>query len=299
MDKILSKRAFSFAIVLGDLFSETPNESQPQEVLDLLSGALKFPLPTYFGIGNNQLPTVVAEKLEASGELCTNLFFLGRRGTLKTSEGIRIAALGGKFSELNSSDSAALGTFDKIFTIHDARTLHGAHNIDLLITNQWPQGVRSGSNHYLPEDVEPPADAQCIAELCAALKPRYHFSPSIAYYSREPFFHPATEVEPEVTKVTRFESLAPFNNERKEKWSYGFKIDTSVPLPLTLPSDATPTPLQQAGSAGRYQTKTSATADMEMEMVIHGAAQSDLVNPIMRSWRIVSSVSAVRQFKPT
>lgn len=268
--KIVSKQDFSLAIVLGDLFSETPNELQTQEALDLLNGALSVPLPTYFGVGNHSLPTRVIEKLEASGEVCTNLFFLGRRGTLKTSEGIRIAALGGNFIESESSQTTPAGIFDATFTLNDARTLHGAHTIDLLVTNQWPQGVRAGSKQYLPEDVEPPSDAQCISELCAALKPRYHFSHSAAYYGREPFFHLPTEDEAEVTKWTRFESLAPFNNEKKEKWSYAFKIDPTVASP-TLPLDVTPTPFT-------VNRKRRAVPDQNVSYSRYGNSNGD-------SWR--------------
>lgn len=242
MQKILTKQEFSFAIILGDLFSETSDEVQAQEAFDLLNGALNIPLPTYFSLGDHSLPARITEKLEAAGEVCPNLFFLGRRGILKTSEGVRLATLGGKLTDFEDSQSSALGKFEPSFTANDARTLHGAHTVDILITNQWPQGVRSGSKHYLPEDVEVPADAQCISDLCSALKPRYHFAPSPAYYSREPFFHPRSEDEPEITRVTRFEALAPFNNEKKEKWFYAFKFDPSAPSPIMLPEDVTPTP---------------------------------------------------------
>jgi Protein similar to CwfJ C-terminus 1/Protein similar to CwfJ C-terminus 2 len=242
LHKILSKQDFSFAVILGDLFSENPNEAQAQETLDLLSGALKVPLPTYFGIGNHTLPVRVAEKLESSEGVCTNLFFLGTKGTLKTSEGVKLVALGGRFAESRGSESSTSGRFGSSFTVSDARSLHGAHTTDILLTNLWPQGVRSGSKHLLPEDFEPPSDEQCISDLCAVLKPRYHFSPSPAYYSREPFYHPATPEEPEVTKVTRFESLAPFNNDKKEKWFYAFRLDPAVPPPTMLPADVTPTP---------------------------------------------------------
>ena len=205
LQKLQAKQEFSFAIILGDLFTKTPDESQNQELLDLLTGALNVSLPTYFGIGNHPLPARVAEKLEASGEVCANLFFLGRRGALKTSEGVKIAALGGRLLEPDSSQSTPVGRFDATFTVNDARTLHGAHTVDILITNQWPQGVRYGSKHYLPEDIDPPSDALCISEICAALKPRYHFSSSAAYYSREPFFNTAIEDEKETTRVKRFE----------------------------------------------------------------------------------------------
>ena len=242
LQKILTKQDFSFAIILGDLFSESPDEIQAQEALDLLNGALNVPLPTYFGIGNHSFPARVAEKLESSGEVCTNLFFLGRRGTLKTSEAIRIVALGGKMADPDTSQSTTPGPYDPTFTLKDTRSLHGAHTTDILVTNQWPQGVRSGSKRYLPEDIEPPFDAQCISDLCAALRPRYHFSAAATYYSREPFFHPSAEGETEITKVTRFEALAPFANTRKEKWFYAFKIDPSAPPTTTLPADVTPTP---------------------------------------------------------
>lgn len=242
LQKLQAKQEFSFAIIVGDLFSETLDESQAQEELDLLNGSLNVPLPTYFGIGDHSLPARVGDKLEASGEVCSNLFFLGRKGILNTSEGVRIAALGGKMVESDSSQATSIGRYDATFTVNDARALNGAHKVDILITNQWPQGVRSGSKHYLPDDVDAPSEAQCISEICAGLKPRYHFASSAAYYSREPFFHPATEDETEVTRVTRFESLAPFNNEKKEKWIYGFQIDPSAPAPTLLPADVTPTP---------------------------------------------------------
>lgn len=184
----------------------------------------------------------MTEKLESTFEVCTNLFFLGKRATLTTSERVRIVALGGKLAESDNHQPTASDAFNATFTVDDARALHGAHTTDILVTNQWPQGVRSGSKHYLPEDAEAPSEAQCISDLCATLKPRYHFSPAAAYYSREPFFHPATEDNPEATKVTRFESLAPFNNERKEKWFYAFRLDPSAQPPTMLPADVTPTP---------------------------------------------------------
>jgi hypothetical protein len=250
VDKISAKQEFSFAIVLSDLFADCPDEAQTQETLDLLNGAIQVPLPTYFGLGNNSLPGIVVEKLEISGEVCTNLFFLGRRGTLKTSEGVRIATLGGKLVESSNVEVVKFGNFESKYSANDARTLHGVHSTDILLTNQWPRGVRSGSRHYLPVDVASPTDTQCISDLCAVLKPRYHFSGSSAYYSREPFYHPPSEADAEVTKVTRFESLAPFNNERKEKWFYAFKLDPLTPQPTMLPADVTATPFAASRKRG-------------------------------------------------
>lgn len=242
VQKILAKQEFSFAIVLGDLFAQNPNEAQLQEVLDLANGAISVPLPTYFGLGNNALPVNVRDKIEQSEEVCSNLFFLGKRGTLKTSEGIRIAALGGWLSASGVVEGSEPDPCQPTFQLHDARTLYGAHSTDILVTNQWPQGVRSGSKHSLPDGIEAPSEEQCIADLCATLKPRYHFAPSGAYYSREPFFYPSTESESEKARVTRFEAIAPFSNARKEKWFYAFKLDPDTAAPFTLPSDITSCP---------------------------------------------------------
>jgi hypothetical protein len=77
-----------------------------------------------------------------------------------------------------------------------------------------------------------------IAELCTALKPRYHFSasPGAFFYEREPFVHVAEE-DSSTNTVTRFISMAPFGNDAKQKAMYAFtlnKTDTSIPSGATV-----------------------------------------------------------------
>ena len=236
-------------MILGDLFPD-PLEISPEDeanLTSLLNGVITVPLPTYFTLGKFPLPQQVVDKLESSDdEICPNLYFLGKRSTTKTSEGIRIVALGGS---LDSQIAAGLSK-DKHLPFHtegDAKALHGANTADILVTNNWPVSVRSGSNVNLPDGLEDslPLDRaeQCIADLCSALKPRYHFSTSDSvFYEREPFFHLSKENQPDTSSITRFISLAAYDNPAKQKWLYAFTIDKNAAPPLTMPSDTTATP---------------------------------------------------------
>ncbi|KAL3478098.1 CwfJ C-terminus 1-domain-containing protein-like protein [Aspergillus californicus] len=237
--KLHVKQSFSFAIIAGDLFGDCTTEHELQQMTALLHGNILVPLPTYFTLGSKPLPARVLEQIEANDEVCPNLYFLGKRGTLKTSEGIRIVALGGNLEEAGTpSDKHHPG-----YTESDARTLIGAHHADILLTHQWPKGVRSGSKVQLPEDATPVQETQCIADLCSALKPRYHLSSTSGFfYEREPFFHLSTEDSPDAKPLTRFISLASYSKTSKQKWMYAFTLDPNASHPLTIPVGATVSP---------------------------------------------------------
>ncbi|KAL2870985.1 CwfJ domain protein [Aspergillus lucknowensis] len=238
--KLHVRQSFSFAIVAGDLFGDCSTDQQLKEMTALLSGSIIVPLPTYFTLGSKRLPARVIEQIEANDEVCPNLYFLGKRGTLKTSEGIRIVALGGNLEEASKSTDK----YHPEYTESDARTLIGAHHADILLTHQWPKGIRSGSKIDLPEDATPPQETQCIADIVSALKPRYHFSSTDGgfFYEREPFFHLPTEDNPDAKPLTRFISLAPYSKTSKQKWMYAFTLDPKAPPPLSVPPGATASP---------------------------------------------------------
>jgi hypothetical protein len=243
-----SKNAFAQAIIAGDLFADpqTATEQDQADVAALINGTIDVPLPTYFALGAHALPEPVIEKLEANtGELCNNLYFLGKRTTIKTSEGIRIVALGGSLDP-----SIAVGIskdkYPPFYNEDDARALKGAHSADILITSQWPADIKVGSRIGFDAGGEEPSEQPCIAELCSALKPRYHFSltPN-AFFEREPFFH--QEKDADAYSITRFISLAAFNNSRKAKWIYAFSIDPTAAPPVTVPAGVTASPLAFRG----------------------------------------------------
>ncbi|KAB8234952.1 hypothetical protein ETB97_007113 [Aspergillus alliaceus] len=238
--KLQAKQAFSFAIVVGDLFGSCSTEQELDEISALLQGNINVPLPTYFTLGSRPLPTRVIERIEANDEVCPNLYFLGRRGTLKTSEGVRLVALGGKLeTESKSSEKYHSG-----YTESDARALYGSHCADILITHQWPKGIRTRSQVSIPDEATKPEEVQCVADLCSTLKPRYHLSSADGFfYEREPFFHMPPEDNPEAKPLTRFISLASYSKTSKQKWMYAFTLDPNAPPALTIPAGATASPL--------------------------------------------------------
>ncbi|KAL8727765.1 MAG: hypothetical protein Q9166_005820 [cf. Caloplaca sp. 2 TL-2023] len=243
--KLHSKNSFSLAIALGDFFAdpEKASDEDDKSLAALIDGKINIPLPTYFTLGKHPLPKPVVEKLEESeDEVCPNLYFLGKRSTTKTSERLRIVNLGGS---LDSTITAGMSK-DKYFPFHtedDARALRGANSADILLTTHWPSNIRKSSNITLPDGAETPVGEQCVADLCSALRPRYHFGTSTdAFYEREPFFHQPTEKEPDIKPVTRFISLASSTNASKRKSLYAFSIDPTSSHPLTLPPGTTASP---------------------------------------------------------
>ncbi|KAL9093589.1 MAG: hypothetical protein Q9165_003984 [Trypethelium subeluteriae] len=245
-DKIAAlhaKNNFSFGIIAGDLFADPLSTTAEDEehVTALLDGKVEIALPLYFAIGASALPDRIVEKLESNGgEVCTNLYFLGKRTTIKTSEGIKITALGG------SLDPNIIGVskdkYPPFYNEEDAKVLQEAQSTELLVTSQWPLGIGNGSKVELTRSNQ--VEQPCIADLCSTLKPKYHFSTTpTSFYEREPFFHPATEAAPDAYSVTRFISLAPFGNPHKAKWIYALNLDPQAAPPVTIPTGTTASPL--------------------------------------------------------
>lgn len=177
----------------------------------------------------------MTERLESNeGELCPNLTILGRRFSVKTSEGFRIVAVGGSYA---GSIDDPMSPYQATYNDADVQALtKDSSEADILVTNDWPANVRDGAK--APYTTEAPPGVRSIADLCVALKPRYHFSASEAFYEREPFFHHG----PAPRSVTRFLSLAPFGNAEKQKWIYAFSLVPSTSSPNSLPQGCTASP---------------------------------------------------------
>lgn len=189
---------------------------------------------------------------------------------MKTAEGIRIVTLGGALD----TNVAAEKSTDKYLPFHctgDANILKGANSADILLTTAWPDNIQRGSKvDSAALDANQPSSNQSAADLCAALKPRYHFSTSTAFYEREPFFHPPSTEQPDPAyRITRFISLATFGNASKQKWIYAFTLDPTAAPPTTLPQGTTPSPFplapkkrplpSQSNSFSRFSTSHDPT----------------------------------------
>ncbi|KAI0146540.1 CwfJ C-terminus 1-domain-containing protein-like protein [Pestalotiopsis sp. NC0098] len=245
-----AKNNFSFAIVAGNLFESS--EEGDSIVTRLLNGEIKVPLPTYFTVGTTPLPPQVIERIEKDEDICENLHYLGKRSINKTSDGIRIVTLGGAL------DSSIVGQSKEqhlpFHTASDATALRGANKADILLTTTWPQGVWTNSRVALaPEHQAAIPSSQEIADLCNAIKPRYHFSfsPADFFWEREPFFYAEADESGE-RPVTRFISMAPFGNAAKAKAMYAFTLQ-SGDSSAALPPGSTLSPFVPARPAKRQE----------------------------------------------
>lgn len=240
-----AKNNFAFALIVGNLFASTQSTSDLTEpgVQSLLDGKIDVALPTYFALGSHALPPAVVAKLQSSDdELCHNLHFLGKRTTMKTSEGIRIVALGGQMDP-NIIAGQSKDKYPPFYGESDAKTLRGAATADILVTNDWPEGIQKRSKVELNEDASP-SQQLCVADLDIVLKPKYHFSTSgSTFWEREPFFHAPSDDTDNLYPITRFISLAKFGNPNKQKWIYAFSLDPTASNPVAPPSGSTACPL--------------------------------------------------------
>ena len=235
LSTLQSRQQFAFALIAGNLFAD-PEAISPDEAEDLaklIRGEIEIPVTTYFSIGRRALPDSVVEKLNSSdGELCTNLIALGRRGRVKTSDGFNVVAIGGS----HHAGDDPIHPYAAKYSDNDANTTKGYNEADILVTSEWPAGVRDGSKGAV--DITEPASSEALSELCTTLKPRYHFSSSETFWEREPFFHNTDPPRP----ITRFLSLAPFGNAAKSKWIYAFSLEPSAEPPQHLPAETTASP---------------------------------------------------------
>ena len=227
MAKLHSKNDFAFAIAVGDLFS--PESEDEDDLTALLDGTIKAAIPLYFTLGDSTLPPKVIERIEASdtNDVAPNVHFLGRKATLQTAYGIKIVALGGK--QVQSDLTVQLGRFDPLYYEGEARELCATKSAHVLITNQWPQGVVQGSSTKYPEILRTDLGTKAISDLCAQIKPRYHFTSSPeATWEREPFKHPQDYESLDEPTVTRFRSLASIDLSAKD-WMSAFSLDPALP----------------------------------------------------------------------
>lgn len=245
-----AKNVFSFAVVTGNLFGEAQDDDQ---LIDLLEGRIDVPCPTYFTVGTVSLPPRVVERIEKDEEIAPNLHYLGKRSVTKTSEGVRIVALGGVV-DLNIVAGLSKEQHEPIHTEGDAKALRGANNADILLTAMWPTDVWKNSSKAkeLKIGSETAPSSQSIAELCEALRPRYHFamSPDDFAFEREPFFPDAAGEDKEKgIALARFISLAPWANTAKAKSMYAFTLNREAII--TPPDGSTLTPFYKVSPKKR------------------------------------------------
>ncbi|KAK6544126.1 hypothetical protein TWF694_000834 [Orbilia ellipsospora] len=241
------KNSFAFAVVLGDLFPspESLSDAENENIGTLLSGGIEVALPVYFTLGTHSFPSLIQDKIDNNaGEVCENLFFLGKRTTFTTSDGVRIITLGGRLDPTLSG--ASKESKFPFYSEQDASTLRGAAYTDLLITGDWPDGVTLNSKVTVPSESQEQkkGENKAIQRLTQGIRPRYHFvSGGGGFYEREPYKNEVREKDGQdaTELVTRFIALADYGNPSKAKWMYAFKLDISTPS-TNIPPNCTPSP---------------------------------------------------------
>ncbi|CCJ30060.1 unnamed protein product [Pneumocystis jirovecii] len=128
-------------------------------------------------------------------------------------------------------------------------------NTDILITYEWPKDIYKFSSKKSSKFVP---GIQPIAKITSYIQPKYHFSSKGSiFYEREPYENIFTEDKQEAS-ITRFISLASFNNPNKERSSYAFNITKSNPynmLNTSNISNVTENPFMQEISINSKETK--------------------------------------------
>ncbi|KAL0280157.1 UNVERIFIED_CONTAM: hypothetical protein PYX00_001533 [Menopon gallinae] len=198
IDKLNKKKGpFDLLLCVGDFFGSSPSNWEPYK-----NGSLKVPLLTYI-LGPNSEEHIKYYDDMNGCELCSNVYYLGKRGIL-TSSGLKIA-----YKDVETVRNIAYKGKD------NAEYL----GIDVLLTSQWPRNVTNLVGN-VDDDVKKASDdgSDLVAWLVSQTKPRYHFVGLCdVFYERQPYRNEQPNGVLN-THCTRFISLSSLTGK---KWMYG------------------------------------------------------------------------------
>ncbi|KYR02544.1 cwfJ family protein [Tieghemostelium lacteum] len=210
----------------------------PKELESYRDEKEQTPIPIYFISSTTNDYKYIENFCDSkTGQLCKDIYYLGKTG-LKCFDGLNVAYLSGRVDFPISTES--LDSSKMIITIHDQNELYSQcssqKRIDILLTNQWPRHMLNNVDE-LPNIKNPlKKGLDSIKDICIQLKPAYHFSKDYFYYQRKPYLNASDE-----TKVTRFLSLAPVYNDKKEKYLFAMNYQPNKEINL---EDSTPNPFE-------------------------------------------------------
>ncbi|CAG2164796.1 unnamed protein product [Oppiella nova] len=249
---VVNKKSGPFDVVLcvGQFFGVDCDE----EYNDLIHGSICLPSIPIYILGATDERLVKYYKTddpnsdyESGFELIDGITYLGRKGILTGSSGLRIAYFSGNQS--TDGKSGDKSTFD----MKDYESLLLSHQssssvVDLLLTSQWPKHVfRYTEGHEKSlEDKNSEFGSELVSKLSLLLRPRYHLvSGYNSFYERHPFRNHRVLAET-ARHVTRFIAVADVANEAKQKWLYAFAITPAKGIDanelIKQPTDVTENP---------------------------------------------------------
>jgi hypothetical protein len=241
---------FDACVVVGDMFKEGSDGSELDDAVcefrmhlpRIMSchprRLIAVPLPTYFTIGQNPLPSAVKDKILATGgEVASNLVFLGKAAQLSTAQGLKLAAIGGAYDESHSaSDADALShhlSSSAVNTLLSNPLLNplatdsfanakaplppAFHGLDLLLLPSAPPGVSQLSTSFAASGVNATGGQEVLADAIKGGRPRYVFwSDPQGFWEREPFGWASGASE---DRWTRCVKLGALGSEQKARVS--------------------------------------------------------------------------------
>ncbi|KAF2071063.1 hypothetical protein CYY_007617 [Polysphondylium violaceum] len=212
----------------------------PAELVKYCNGELTVPIPTYFIAYTSNDAKYIAKFTDENGSLCKNLHYLGKSGVKTLLNDINVAFLSGKVDFPVKEETNQDDLFDMTITKSEIKQVIDSSidkRIDILLTNQWPRNIL----HYveqIPNHIKHPfkKGMDGIKEVSDKIKPAYHFSKDSFYLQRLPFLNNSP-----LTKVTRFLSLAPVYNDKKEKYLFAMNYQPDKEI---ITTDATQNPFE-------------------------------------------------------
>ncbi|OCF31893.1 nuclear protein [Kwoniella heveanensis BCC8398] len=265
---------FDACVVVGDLFKEGSDGSEV--------GGLNFPVPTYFTVGKFAIPEAIQTQItKTGGEVTTNLVYLGKSTVLTTAQGLKIACVGGSFTEEGydtvGDQFSPVISKDSINTILSHPLLSGApadpsgslasaktsaaalpsafQGVDLLLFSSPPPHLSTLSPSYANAGITLAKSAPPLEEVVRRAKPRYLlWGDGEGFWEREPWGWAGPNGKEE--RWTRAVKLGALGSEvpaggKKARWFYAFGLPpqtTTAPLPAR-PANATPNPFMMPSTS--------------------------------------------------
>ncbi|XP_023209442.1 CWF19-like protein 1 isoform X1 [Centruroides sculpturatus] len=178
-------------------------------------------------------------------ELAHNITYLGRKGILTGSSGLKIAYLSGIHTDSNKCENYQFTNKHAEDLILNFTEGLNSKGVDILLTSQWPKHIDKYGVTLKEINLEN-CGSEMISKLAYITKPRYHFvGLEGVHYERLPYRNHKVLAE-STCNVTRFIALNKVGNPNKEKWLYAFSIEPSSSIERTeltkQPLDVTESP---------------------------------------------------------
>lgn len=243
---------FDLLLCCGNFFANDENLNTEWE--EVTHGNISLPsIPVYI-LGpttDNQVKyyknsNIGNADFDSGFDLIDGITFLGRKGVLTGSSGIKIAYLSGfEGSEAEASPGCNFSTedFESLLLQRQSST----SIIDILLTNQWPKHVLKFTESPSKElESLEQQGSELISQLTYIIKPRYIFCSGGNHYFERPPFRNHQVLAESARQVTRLLSIASVTNNTKAKWLYAFTIKPAISIDrselVKQPTDVTENP---------------------------------------------------------